>query len=136
MLSYLLMGLYVSWSLGQSPCRCQALANARREHRAISCLCGRAHSRALLGFASVLVVVLSVCVGGSIVLLCGVPVNGFVLQAVPFLVLALGTDFSFQVADALERAQLFALTHEKVGSGIEAAAAVWERSPQGRPPRR
>ena len=41
---------------------------------------------------------------------------------------------SFQVADALERAQLFALTHEKVGSGIEAAAAVWERSPgAGRP---
>jgi hypothetical protein len=84
-LSYMAMGFYVSYALGRTPCA------------------DRLHSRTWLGFMAVMVVMLSVAGGGAICLLCGRAVNGFVLEVVPFLVLALGTDFSFQISDALVR---------------------------------
>jgi hypothetical protein len=83
--SYMLMGLYVSFALGS---------------------CDGVHSKVLLGNASILTVMLSIVLGGGFVLLTGTKVNPFVYEVCPFLILALGTDFSFQIVDAFERAQL------------------------------
>jgi Niemann-Pick C1 protein len=82
-LSYMLMGVYVSFSLGKMD---------------------RVYSKWKLGGWCVTTVMLSVGAGGGLVLLMGVKVNAFVFEVVPFLVLALGTDFSFQIVDAFERA--------------------------------
>lgn len=76
--SYLCMFLYVSIAIGTFP--------------------SRLHTRFMVGFAGIAVVICSVCISIGLTSFFGVPLSMITIEVVPFLILAIGVDNMFIIA--------------------------------------
>ena len=103
LLSYLIMFVYVTISLGQY-----------QPHQLLHII---VHAKATLGLAGVMVVLLSVTAALGLYAYTGIPPTLIILEVVPFLVLAVGVDNIFILVQAYQRLprNVDATVEERIG---------------------